>query len=72
MPRDQLDFCRIHAGFNGRPKSATVLVCASCTHVVAADGERREREEKKLIGLLVAVVAIACFFFLLIAIIQAK
>ena len=72
MPRNQLDFYRIHAGFNGRPKSGAVLICASCTHVVAADRERREREEN-LIGLIVAVVATVVFLFLLlIGLIQSK
>jgi hypothetical protein len=69
MPRGQLDFYRIHAGFNGRPKSSVVLVCASCTHVVAADQEKREQQ--KLIVLFGFVVAMAGFV-LLFGLIQAS
>lgn len=64
MPRDHLDFYRIHAGFNGRPKSAKVLVCAPCTHVVAADRKRREFE-KLVVGLCMMAA------FILIAIVYA-
>jgi len=42
IPRDQLGYFRIHSGFHGRPKSTQVLVCASCTHIVATDKKERE------------------------------
>ena len=68
VPREQLDFYRIHAGFNGRPKSANVLVCASCTHVVAADRERREQQN--LIACLFSLAGFALFAIIFAALAQ--
>jgi hypothetical protein len=62
FPRDQLGYNRIWAGYNGRPKTGMVLMCADCSNY-ADEYWQKQADMQKIIAI-VALVITAVFFLL--------
>ena len=63
FPRDQLGYNRIWAGYNGRPKTGTVLMCADCSRQVD-EFWRKQAEMQRLLAIVGFVItAVLCLVF---------
>ena len=64
FPRDQLQYNRIWAGYQGRPKAGRVLMCADCSAQFDEHWLKQEDTQKILaaVGFIIMMVFLLVFY----------
>jgi hypothetical protein len=63
FPRDQLQYNRIWAGYQGRPKTGRVLMCADCSAQVDEHWRKQEEMQKAMAIVGLIIMSVICLVF---------